>query len=114
MTTGKSAPPSRPFRGLPVLRFLTPNPETLFFAAPADVFVIVSIVVGATALMILDNTPFPFLVRFGLTTPKPVTLVIPFKTSPITPFPFFGRPLFGLTTPSPSIGFIMSSILFFV
>jgi hypothetical protein len=89
---------------------LAPISSTLFFAAEVAALAIASIALGATSLMMLVKTPLPFLHRFGLTTPKPVTPIMSLRTSPITPVPFLGRPLLFGPTPSPSIGLILSSI----
>jgi len=102
LPAGKSAPPPLPLRGFTALRCFHPIPSTLPFTAPAAA----SIIAGVTALSSDDIIPLPsVLVRFaiksfGWTTPKPVVEISPFKTSPIIPSPFLGRPLRRFT-PSP-------------
>ena len=103
------------FPGFLPLFFFTPKPLTLFFAKLAAA----SIATGARALAAAFAAkpanaprPLPFLVFLGFfvfsvtcksggstTTPKPVVLIIPFKTSPITPLPFLGLPLFFIPEP---------------
>ena len=103
--------PKLAIAGFLPLFFFTPKPLTLSLAKLEAA----SIAIGASALaanLASAPIPLPFLVFLGFlafsatcksggstTTPKPVVLIIPFKTSPITPLPFLGLPLFFIPEP---------------